>query len=166
MPGARRAWKAAALALFVGYEIVAYFFLRDSLGVQAVSGLTHAACYLIMLWYFGRTLLPGEQPLITRLASSVHGPLAPDHALFTRRFTIAWCLFFAGQILVSALLLAFAPFDVWSLFINLLNFPLLILMFVAGYLVRMVRFRDQPRVSIARILRAFAEVASEGSKAR
>ena len=65
------------------------------------------------------------------------------------------------------LLLAFAPFEVWSMFVNLLNLPLLVLMFVGDYLYRAIRFPDHPRASIARVLRAFAEVTSdpEGTKA-
>lgn len=164
---ARRSWKALAIFLFVGYQLLAYFVLRDSLGAAAVSGSTHACAYLIMFWYFARTLRDGRQPLITRLALSVHGSLPPEIVAFTRRVTVAWCAFFAAQVLVSLLLLAFAPFEVWSMFVNLLNLPLLVLMFVVDYLYHSVRFPDHPRASIARILRAFAEITSEpeGTKA-
>jgi uncharacterized membrane protein len=81
-------------------------------------------------------------------------------ARFTRRLTVAWCAFFAGQILVSALLLAFAPHDVWSMFVNLLDLPLLALMFLAQHAYRALCFPLVPRVSIGRILSAFAEVRS------
>ena len=45
--------------------------------------------------------------------------------------------------------------------------PVLVLMFVADYLYHSLRFPDHPRASIARVLRAFAEVTSEpeGTKA-
>lgn len=155
------------IASFVGYQVAAHFFLRDSLGAAAVSGLTHAAAYLILLWYFGRTLRGGDKSLITRLALSVHGSLPPDMMAYTRRVTLAWCTFFASQVLVSALLLAFASFETWSMFVNLLNLPLLGLMFIGDHLYRALRFPDHPRASIPRILRAFAEVTSgsDGSKA-
>lgn len=164
----RRPWKALIVVLFVGYQLLAHFVLRDSLGAAAVSGITHAAAFLALLWFFGRTLLGGREALITRLARSVHGALPPEIAAFTRRVTIAWCVFFASQVLLSALLLAFAPFEAWSLFVNVLNLPLLVLMFVGDHLYRAVRFPDYPRPSIARILRAFAEVSStpEGNQAR
>jgi hypothetical protein len=163
----RRVWKALIILLFVGYQLLAHLFLRDSRGAAAVSGITHAAAFLGLLCFFGRTLLAGKEALITRLARSVHGTLPPEIAAFTRRVTIAWCVFFASQILFSALLLAFAPFEYWSLFVNVLNLPLLILMFVGDHLYRAIRFPDYPRASIARILRAFAEVTStpEGTKA-
>jgi uncharacterized membrane protein len=119
-----------------------------------------------MLWYFARTLRDGKEPLITRVARSVHGSLSPEITAFTRRVTVAWCAFFTAQILVSTLLLVFAPLEIWSLFVNLLNLPLLVLMFVAGHLYRALRFPGY-RVSIAGVLRAFAEVTSspEGTKA-
>lgn len=142
--------------------------MRDSLPATAVSGITHAAAFLALLWFFGRTLLGGREALITRLARSVHGSLPPTITAFTRRVTMAWCVFFASQVLLSALLLAFAPFEAWSLFVNVLDVPLLILMFVGDHLYRAIRFPDYPRASIVRILRAFAEVSStpEGTQAR
>jgi|SRR5688572_30527659 hypothetical protein len=165
---ARRAWKALIILSFIGYQFLAHFVLQDSLGAAAVSGISHAAAFLALLWYFGRTLLEGREPLITRLARSVHGSLPAEIAAFTRRVTAAWCAFFASQVLLSALLLAFAPFEVWSLFVNVLNVPLLVLMFVGDHLYRAIRFPDYPRPSIARILRAFVEVTStpEGTRAR
>lgn len=165
---ARRAWKAPFLLLFVGLQVLAHFALRDSLGVQAACGISHAAAYLALLWYFGRTLRPGREPLITRLARRVHGVLPPGVEEFTRGVTRFWCAFFAGQLAVSGLLLAFAPFEYWSLFVNVLNLPLVVLMFAVDYAARAIRFRGQPQVPLSRILRAFNEVTSEaeGNKAR
>lgn len=159
--GSRRAWRVLVLASFIAYALAAHFLLRDSLSAALVSGLTHAAAYLALLWYFGRTLYRGREPLITRLARSVHGTLPPQIEAFTRRVTVAWCLFFGAQVLGSALLFALAPFEIWSAFVNLLNLPLLILMFVGDHLYQAIRFPDHPRPSIARVLRAFAEVTSD-----
>jgi uncharacterized membrane protein len=158
---AGRAWKALAILSFVGFQFLAHFALRDSLGVAAISGLTHAAANLILLWYFGRTLRAGREPLVTRLARRVHGFLAPEMVAFTRRVTVAWCVFFAGQVAVSILLLSFAPFEIWSMFVNVINVPLIGLMFAGEYLYRMLRFPDHPRASIARVLRAYAEDAAD-----
>src|SRR5262245_24252149 len=156
----RLAWKAPVFLAFAGLPLLVHFALRDSLGANAAAGLAHAGAYLALLWYFGRSLRPGREPLITRVARRIHGSVPPDMACFTRRLTVAWCAFFAGQVLVSALLLAFAPHDVWSMFVNVLNLPLLALMFVAQQVVRALRFPLVPRASITRILSAFAEVRS------
>jgi hypothetical protein len=157
----RLARKALVFLAFAGFfPFLVYFTLRDSLGANAVAGLAHAGAYLALLWYFGRSLRAGREPLITRVAHRIHGSVPPDMARFTRRLTLAWCAFFAGQILVSALLLAFAPHDVWSMFVNLLDLPLLALAFVAQHVYRALCFPLVPRVSIGRILSAFAEVTS------
>jgi uncharacterized membrane protein len=108
---------------------------------------------------FGRTLLQGREPLITGVARRVHGVLTPEIAAYTRRVTQAWCGFFAAQIVVSGLLFAFAPLEIWSLFVGVLNFPLVALMFCGEYLYRVMRYPDHPRTSIANAVRAFSKQA-------
>lgn len=157
----RRSWKALLTLAYIGFGLLAHFVLRDSLGVAAAAGIMHAAAYAFLLWFFGRTLRTGSEPLITRVARSLRGPLPPQKASFTRGMTVAWCVFFGAQLLGSALLLAFAPFDAWSVFVNVLDLPLVVVMFVAMHAYRGVRFPDEPPVSMARILSAFAEVASD-----
>jgi uncharacterized membrane protein len=163
---ASRAWKWLVIVLFVGFQLLAHFVLRDSLGVLAVSGLTHAVANFLLLWYFASTLRAGRESLVTRLARRVHGSLAPEMVVFTRRVTAAWCVFFAGQIVVSLLLLAFAPLEAWSAFINLINLPLIALMFACEYCYRALRFPNHPRASIARILRAYADDAVDSKRVK
>lgn len=134
-----------ALARHGGYEYAA-----------AAYGVPHAAINLFLLWFFARTLRPGTEALITRLAHRVHGELPPVMVTYTRRLTLAWCIFFAAQVVVSALLFAFVSVDAWSFFINVLNVPLVAVMFVAEYCYKVVRYRDYPHASIATAWRAFA----------
>src|SRR3954462_401099 len=126
---ASRAWKWLAIVPFVAFQLLAHFVLRDSLGVLAVSGLTHAVANLLLLWYFARTLRAGRESLITRLARRVHGSLPPEMTAFTRRVTVAWCVFFASQLVASALVFALAPFQRWPMFINPTTPPLIVVMF-------------------------------------
>ena len=150
-------WLAALLTAGMFVYLVEH---QERLGLAAVSGISHTAAYLLLLWYFGRTLGRGWEPLITRLARSVHGTLGPAMELFTRKVTIAWCVFFASQLIVSALLFAFAPLNAWSLFINLLNLPLLAIMFLGQMVYRRVRHPDYPRASVWRAIEAFTQDAS------
>ncbi len=129
-------------------------------GLALLYGAPHAAAYLALLWLFGRTLLRGRDALVTRVARRVHGAITPEIEAYTRAVTLAWCLFFAGQVAVSALLFAFAPLEAWSLFVNVLNVPLLVLMFGAEYLYRVTRYPNHPRTTIPGMLRAFAKDAS------
>ena len=139
---------------------------ETGLGLAAAYGTPHAAVYLSLLWLFGRTLVRGREPLITGFARRVHGGLPPDMAAYTRHVTIAWCVFFIAQPLVSAALLAWATLDAWSLFVNVLTLPLVALMFAAEYLYRVTRYRHFPHASIMKGVQMFTEHRSDGSGGR
>ena len=158
---ARRLWGALVIAATLGYETLVHFaFTRADvqlLLVVPLAGLPHAAAYLFLLWLFGRTLLPGNEALITSVARRFYGSLPSYLEGYTRRLTAAWCLFFAAQLVASAVLLAFASYEAWSLFVNVLNLPLVAAMFAGDYLCRVVRFRGLPHASIAQSIDAFAK---------
>ncbi|HVY07915.1 MAG TPA: hypothetical protein VHB46_18210 [Burkholderiales bacterium] len=97
---------------------------------------------LFLLWLFGRTLRRGQTALITRIASLVHGPLTDEMSRYTRRATWAWCVFFAAMIVLSIVLYAFCSLETWSLFANMMSFPLVALMFVGEYAWRKLRHPD------------------------
>jgi len=143
---------AAAVAIYVLEQ-------QGPAGAAAAYGAPHAAIYLSLLWLFARTLRRGHEPLITRLARRVHGTLPPALCAYTRRVTGAWCVFFAAQILVSALLFGFASLNHWSLFVNVLNFPSLALMFMGEYAYRVIRHGDFPQASLLDGIRAFSDDA-------
>lgn len=145
---------ATAVILYVAEQ-------REHLGLVASYGIPHAAIYLGLLWLFAATLIRGRQPLVTRLARRVHGDLSPRMAIYTRRVTVAWCVFFAAQVLTSALLLRFASLNAWSLFVNVLSFPLVGLMFVAEFSYRLLRHRDFAHASLAQTIRAFTDDAAQ-----
>jgi uncharacterized membrane protein len=92
--------------------------------------------YAIMAFGFGRSLLKGRVPLCTRLADKIHGPLSAAELRYTRKVTIAWVVFFLLNMAATGLLFAFAPLRIWSLFVNFLSLPLILLMFGAEYAVR------------------------------
>lgn len=140
-------------------SVIAIYALEElgRLGFAVAYGLPHAVAYSLLLWYFGRSLRSGREPLITRLARRVRGTLSPELERYTRRLTVAWCAFFVAQITASAALLALAPLDTWSFFVNILNAPLVVAMFLVDFAYRFARFRDQRVTSIPRMWRAFVE---------
>ncbi|MGQ0578711.1 MAG: hypothetical protein ACT4PQ_07375 [Betaproteobacteria bacterium] len=117
--------------------------------------LSHVGAYVFMLGFFGHTLLPGREALITRLARHFHGTLPAELERYTRHVTVAWCLFFAGMALTSLLLYSLAPLVIWSVFANLLSPPLVIAMFLAEYRYRILRYPNFSHASIRSTIRAF-----------
>jgi uncharacterized membrane protein len=159
---ARRRWGALVIAATVGYETLVHVASTradvPSLLVVPLAGLPHAAAYLFLLWLFGRTLRPGKEALITSVARRHYGgPVPPYLERYTRRLTAAWCIFFAAQLIVSAGLLTLASHETWSLFVNVLNLPLVAAMFAAEYLYRMVRLRGLPHATLTQSIVAFAK---------
>ena len=127
-----------------------------TVSLVAASALPHTLVYLGLLTAFGVTLLPGRDPLITALASRMYGAISPEIRRYTRGVTWAWCAFFAAQLTASLLLFLLAPLPVWSFFVNVLNLPLVVLMFAGEHAYRMVRLRDAPRHGLADVLRIAA----------
>ena len=107
-----------------------------------IFGLPHFVTNLFLMWFFARTLKNGREPLITSIARRVHGSLSPEIEIYTRRITFVWSLFFLLQVAVSLGLYIFASVETWSMFINILNAPLIILMFIGEYSYRILRYRD------------------------
>ena len=167
-------WKALALLACLAAPWLLYLGVSGdragSLGTFLVAayGVPHTTVYVFLLWLFGRTLVAGGEALVTSVARRVHGTLEPEIEIYTRRVTMAWCVFFGGQLTLSALLFAFASREAWSLFVGAFNIPLLALMFACEYLYRITRYPAHPRASVARTLRAFARGASRpaGPRAR
>ena len=98
--------------------------------------IEHIATNMMLCWFFAHTLFGGRTPIITTLARSIHPDIPDDVVRYTRTVTLAWSLFFVAQILLSLLIYSAAPISMWSLFANVLNWPLVILMFAAEYACR------------------------------
>lgn len=111
--------------------------------------IQHVCTNLALCWMFGHTLLGGREPLVTRFARILRrGDMPPQVLSFTRSVTLAWTLFFAGIALVSTGLYLLASIEAWSTFSNLINSPLVGLMFAGEYAVRRYKLRGIRHSSI------------------
>ena len=110
---------------------------------------------LALATYFGRTLSGGRVPACTGFAALLQPRMSERVARYTRRLTLAWTLFFLLSALVSILLYALAPAEVWSVFSNLLYLPSVALMFVVEGLVRRLVLPPEERSGILDSIRAY-----------
>lgn len=97
-----------------------------------------------LLSLFGRSLLPGNQPLCIKFAEAMHGELSVAHARYARQVTVVWTLFFAVLALISTSLFFLAPLAVWSMYANFMVLPLIGIMFIVEYQVRKRVLTDAP----------------------
>jgi uncharacterized membrane protein len=115
----------------------------------------HIAANSMLCWFFAHTLFGDRAPIITTVARTIHADMPASIERYTRQVTIAWALFFVTQVVLSLLIFAFASIETWSLFANVLNWPLVILMFVVEYACRKRVNRDFPHATIKQSIDAY-----------
>lgn len=107
-----------------------------------------------LLWLFAGSLRAGREPLITRIARVVFQQQDEATLRYTRNVTRLWTLFFCALLVETLLLTLFAPLEVWSLFANIINYLLIVLLFSAEFIYRRLRFPQ--RTSSRQLIRIFA----------
>ena len=153
--------RGGGFAVIIGTIIVvAILHARHGLpDFRMLYPVPHIGAHTLLLWIFGRSLRAGREPVVTLIARHVHGGyLPPDIELYTRRVTWAWCIYFAANAAVSIMLFVFAPLSVWSWFANVLNVPLILLMFAAEYVYRVWRYPNFSHASFFTAIRAAREL--------
>ena len=153
--GGQRAIGAAA-ALAIG-ALCSLALLGISIAPPWLYLAQHVGIHLSLAIGFGSTLRAGHTPLITMLAARVHRAFTPARAAYTRRLTGVWVIYFVAMALVSVGLFAFAPFETWAVFANLVTPASLVTMFVGEYLLRYRLHPEFERSSIADAIRAYSQ---------
>lgn len=108
--------------------------------------------------YFGQSLLPGKTPIITLYAIYFRGELDPKAVIYTRRVTKIWVLFFIFLAVESLLLALFASIEIWSLFVNILNYLFIALVFAGEYYIRIHYLDDRGHLSFPRFIYKLTQV--------
>jgi uncharacterized membrane protein len=156
LPAASLRWAGCGAVLAI--TIAIWRFGGD--GIVAPSAIPHTIAYLSILAVFAASLAPGRKPVVTVFAEKSRGELSPAVVRYTRRVTVAWCLFCFGQLLVSLLLFLFAPAWMWSMFINVFNLPLLATMFCVAVAWRKWRHGSWPRERLTDSFRLAGQITT------
>jgi uncharacterized membrane protein len=117
----------------------------------------HVAIHAALAVMFALTLRPGHEPLVTALARRVHGGMSPVMASYSRKVTVVWSAYFVLMAASSLALFAFAPFDVWAVFANLVTPVAMLLLFVGEYLLRYRLHPEFERATLADAMNAYAQ---------
>ncbi|MEO8753435.1 MAG: hypothetical protein ABI624_12230 [Casimicrobiaceae bacterium] len=121
--------------------------------------IQHVVANAMLALVFGNTLVGGRVPLCTRIAALAHDSMEPKLVRYTRQVTVAWTIFFAANACISVVLFAYAPVVIWSLYANILDLPLVALMFAAEYGMRHWLLPDMKHASIFDSMRRYIRLA-------
>jgi uncharacterized membrane protein len=95
---------------------------------------------LVLLATFGASLLPGREPLVSRIARTMEGQLDEAQERYCRGVTVVWCGFFAVNGSVALAFALFGSLKAWTLYTGLVAYILMGALFAAEYAVRRLRF--------------------------
>jgi len=152
--GMRLLAAAAALAMLM---LVVQAWRGGGLAPGTLYLAQHVGIHLLLAFVFGSTLQAGREPLISALARRVHGGLTAPMADYSRKVTAAWTLYFAAMASVSIGLYAFAPFEAWAVFANLVTPVAMVLLFVGEYVLRYRLHPEFERATLGQAMRAYSQ---------
>jgi len=109
---------------------------------------------------FLTTLKPQREPLITRFAKLERGGvLPPELAVYTRRLTWLWAVFFGLLVVESLVLMQTASVETYLMFANTYNYGLVGAFMVLEYIYRRIRYRRYSHVSPLGFLRVLIKAS-------
>lgn len=142
-PGAtslRRVVNRAAVLAVVALVLagcLALVLLWPNGGAQAVLIVPPFVGYMVTSGFFASSLLPGEDPVITRMCRIVRGDALPDGLEeYARALTWGWAILPASLALAGLAVFAVAGIAAWSWMTNVLSPLVLVAYFVGEHLYR------------------------------
>ena len=153
----RRVTGVAAAVTIVG--LCVYF----SESIQFIVYAPPLAAFAFMAYFFHRTLRPGSEPLITRVARMEHPDLPPDMARHARMLTWIWSLCFVLLFLVALALAPLLELDLWSRWVHALGYIVPGLLFLGEYVYRHYRFRERQHGSLRALIANIVKVSRDAA---
>jgi len=159
-------WPSVPARLRVGFLALALLVcLAATFSEAAALSLVYVApvaVYVAVGALFGRTLMPGREPLVCRIARLDRGGELPDDlARYARGVTWAWTALLTAFTVVSIMLALFGTPQAWSWFNNVWAFVLMAALFAGEYGYRLIRFRHYPHSNPLRVALLMARNAPE-----
>ncbi len=108
---------------------------------------------LMMLTVFGRTLMPGREPLVTAIGEQARGPLCDGMRRYTRHVTVLWCGVFLLMTASAVILPWLEDKSLWSWFTNVISYAFVGVLFLGEFLLRKRLFPDHDHPGFIEYLR-------------
>lgn len=152
-----RRWRFVTIPAAILGAIILAVRGTASDAIIVASGVPFTIAYVGLIFLFGSSLLPGRTPVVSLLSERLGiVPLTPSILRYTRNVTILWSSFFAAQLTVCFVLYFTAPIAVWSFFVNVLNIPLNLAVFISEYSWRRLYYPTFRHRSFTDIVQALA----------
>lgn len=110
------------------------------------------AAFAFMAFFFHRTLRPGCEPLIVRIARKEHPELPQDMARYARRLTTLWTGCFIALFLVGLLLAPALALNKWSRWMQGLGYLVPLALFLGEHGYRRYRFPNRSHGSLRALI--------------
>ena len=163
MVGALLAASGRLVAGTVTGTALAILCLYFSDSMKFISYAPPLAAFAFMAYFFYRTLRPGSEPLITRVARKEDPDMPADRARYTRMLTWAWSLCFMLLFAVALLLAPLLQLDAWSRWVHGLGYVLPGALFLGEYAFRHHRFPDRKHSSLWVLIPNIVAVSKEAA---
>jgi uncharacterized membrane protein len=144
-----RSWAPVRVAALIAVVLALTVALRQNEFAAAPS----IAFNLLLAAVFGATLRRGSTPLLVRIATAAFPlDMSPAFERYLRGLTIVWVVFFVVMAMASLVLALSASYAAWSLFVNVLTWPLTAAVFLAEWAFRRIFRRHFPAHAPLQIL--------------
>jgi uncharacterized membrane protein len=138
--------------------------------VRVLVFIPPLAAFAFMAYFFGRTLRPGSEPLINRIARKEHPDLPDDMARHARWLTGVWATCFVFMFLVALVLAPVLTFESWSRWVQLMGYAMPGALFLGEYVYRHRRFAHRSHgplpLLVANVMAVIRESAMESGTRR
>ena len=149
-----QAFTARTMQARMNRALIAIAFLLGAYYLQSLTAkVMPVLIQLMLVYFFGRTLLKGRgPPLIERFVLLEFPQSPPSIIVYCHQLTIVWALFFAFNAVVCSALAIWGDVYWWALFNGMIVYLLIGVLMVGEYIYRHYRFPDlvihDPRASI------------------
>ena len=152
-------WVAGVTAAATVVGLCVYF----AESVQFIVYAPPLAAFAFMAYFFYRTLRPGSEPLITRVARMEHPDLPPDMARHARMLTWAWSLCFVLLFVVALVLAPLLKLELWSRWVHALGYIVPGALFLGEHAYRHIRFRERQHGSLLVLIPNIVKVSRDAA---
>jgi uncharacterized membrane protein len=108
--------------------------------------------HLFLFLFFATPFVTGRTPVITRIAQAIKGPLSDRESNYTIMASAAWAIFMFALLCEAITIALLYPIEIWSIFVNFINYIFVGLMFAGEFMVRKLVLKGEVEPSFLKFL--------------